>query len=758
MRFSIIAVVLIAAACSPPPPPDTCLGRMAGDLVITEFLNNPGGGGTDTGSEWIEIYNTLGTAIDLKGVTVYTKKVDGTGVRNHVIRAGRIEPRSYFVLGDVRTGANPSYVNYSYEGDLSSLSNTDGIIGLRCGTMLTLDEVQYLVSSTSARARQFDGALTPDANTNNDETKWCNATTMLAGTANFGTPGQANTACPLVVPSGNCVDPGGSASRPVVPPLPGQLYFTEVMADPKAVGDTDGEWLELRSTADVDLNDVVLTVGTSNRTLSSSQCLRLPAGSYAVLAHETDAGVNGGLPNVLATFTQSLGNSGGTVRLGLDEGGDAGLSLIDSASWPASLNGIAWQLDPTRLDPASNDDVSAYCAANVRYGDPDGGDLGTPGSANTMCTAVANPNQCNDNGTMRPVVPPAPGSIYFTEVMADPRAVGDTIGEWLELRSDSAADLNGLVLTVGTSARTLSHPNCLVVPAGGYALLAHPNSQDAGLPPTLTTFAQALTNSGGTLTLSFSDAGLIDTSTYPAAVAGIAWQLSPAALSAVGNNDPMSYCRATRGYPEDGGDLGTPGGDNTDGPAPPNPHDCVDPGSGMMRAVVKPVLGDLVITEFMADPTRVDDTTGEYIEIFANASFDLNGLTLANEATGMSSVNSQACLPVTAGSYALFARSLDPLANGGLPAPQATFSFALANSAGVGLRNVTVRSGGTTLDIFSYNSATAGASTQLRPGLTSPDDNEDAGSVCPTPTMRYVLPDGGAGDRGTPGAVNENCP
>lgn len=755
MRRSLIAVVgagVVASACSPTPTPDACMGRMPGDLVITEFLHDPQG--TDTGSEWIEIYNTLGTAIELKGVTVYTKKIDGTGERTHVIRAGRVEARSYFVLSDVRSGANPAYVNYAYEGDLSSLANQEGVIGLRCGRNIDFDEVQYLTGARAGKARQLDGKLTPDSTVNDDETKWCDSPTMLAGTENFGTPGQANANCPLVVPSGNCIDPGGSASRPVVPPLPGQLFFTEVMADSRAVPDTDGEWLEIRSTADVDLNDVVLTVGTSNRALTSAQCMRIPAGSYAVLAHETDAGVNGGLPNVLATFTAALGNAGGTVMLRIDEGGDAGFTDIDTAMYPGALNGIAWQLDPTRLDAVSNDDVSAYCAANVRYGAPDAGDFGTPGAANTMCTPVANPNECNDNGTMRAVQPPAPGAMYFTEVMADPRLAADNVGEWLELRSDNAADLNGLVLTVGTSARTFSHPNCLAVPAGGYALLAHPGS-DAGLPPTLTTFTQALTNSGGTLTLSYSDGGLVDTTTYPAAVAGVAWQLSPAALSSVGNDDPMNYCRATVGYPFDGGDLGTPGGANTMCPAPPNPNDCVDPGSGQMRAIVKPLAGDLVITEFMADPTRVDDTTGEYIEIFANNGFDLNGLVVANEGTGMSPVNSQTCLPVDAGTYALFARSLDPIANGGLPPPNATFSFGLANS---GTRAVVVRSGTTDLDLFRYETTTAGASWQLRPGHFSPDDNEDAGSVCVTPTMRYLLSDGGMGDRGTPGAPNENCP
>src|SRR5690606_16897052 len=103
----------------------------------------------------------------------------------------------------------------------------------------------------------------------------------------------------------------------------------------------------------------------------------------------------------------------------------------------------------------------------------------------------------NDNGTLRAVVPPAPGAFYFNEVMADPRAAADNVGEWLELKADTDADLNGLVLTVGTTARTLSHPNCLAVTAGGYALLAHPGAADAGLPPTLATFTQSLVNGGG---------------------------------------------------------------------------------------------------------------------------------------------------------------------------------------------------------------------------------------------------------------------
>src|SRR4051812_24255418 len=80
-------------------PTDACKGRKPGDLVITEFLNDPSG--TDTGNEWIEIFNTLGTPLDLKGITVYVKKSDGSGLKSHVIRAGSVPSRGYFTLGDV---------------------------------------------------------------------------------------------------------------------------------------------------------------------------------------------------------------------------------------------------------------------------------------------------------------------------------------------------------------------------------------------------------------------------------------------------------------------------------------------------------------------------------------------------------------------------------------------------------------------------------------------------------------------------------
>jgi hypothetical protein len=119
-----------------------------------------------------------------------------------------------------------------------------------------------------------------------------------------------------------------------------------------------------------------------------------------------------------------------------------------------------------------------------------------------------------------------------------------------------------------------------------------------------------------------------------------------------------------------------------------------------------------VITEFMPNPAAVGDADGEWFEIRANAAFDLNGLELGRESVE-TTVAAEPCLSVTAGDYALFARSLDSEVNGGLPAVDARFTFSLINSNG----RLFVGIGGEVLDEVTWASSFNGASTSLRRGV-----------------------------------------
>lgn len=549
-------------SCGPPTDPDVCKGRKAGDLVVTELMPDPDG--TDTGNEWIELYNNLGTPIDLKGFTLYWKKPDGTGLKTHLIRAGQVPPRGYFTLGDVRDGALPTHIGYSYENDLGGLPQTDGVVGIRCKD-LVLDEASY-AATRPARSRTFDGNLSPDSATNDDPLKWCDAPEDLAyAGANFGTPAAPNPACPVTVAEGTCLEAG--VARPIVPPVLGDVVITEVMADPRLWSDADGEWIEVHASSNVDLNGVVFSTGASRSTVSSVDCLFVPAGGYAVFAGSADAGVS-----AMGTFNISLTNGcttppGCAVSIGTEDAG------LDTIYYPTAVNGVSWQLDPTKLDTFSNDNTANLCRATAPiFPGVDGGDLGTPGLANTACGPVMTGGTCVDptSGNPRPVVWPTVGDLVITEFMADPNGVLDAPGEWFEVVVNSPVDLNGVVLAgaSGTPA-TVTSTACIRPDAGTHVLFAR-NSDPAvngGLPAVTHTFGFTLANSAGSITLSI-DGGTLDTISWATTqAAGSSSQLDVNKYDVVMNDTPTNFCRTDAGsfgtLPDGGAsDRGTPGAVN----------------------------------------------------------------------------------------------------------------------------------------------------------------------------------------------------
>jgi hypothetical protein len=154
------------------------------------------------------------------------------------------------------------------------------------------------------------------------------------------------------------------------------------MADPKAVPDTSGEWVEVYALRDVDLNGVTLAnEGSGGATFDDSKCLSLRAGTYGVIARSGDASANGGLPSVWGTFSFGLGNGQEPHALRLLLGD----TLIDEVTWTsAAAPGVSRQLDPARKDAARNDAPDAFCLTpeGVSY---NAVDRGTPGAENRPC-------------------------------------------------------------------------------------------------------------------------------------------------------------------------------------------------------------------------------------------------------------------------------------------------------------------------------------------------------------------------------------
>ncbi|WPB76219.1 lamin tail domain-containing protein [Archangium violaceum] len=388
IRCLFLAGVLMCGACGPlfDDVEPACEGWRPGDVVFTELLPDPEG--TDTGQEWMELHNPGRSAMDLRGLLLYAARADGSQERAYLFEESvPVAPRGHVVLGDVRSESLPAHVNHSYGDVLGSLGNSGGLVGLRCGSVV-VDEVRYSGPLRSGVARIYDGRLVPDAVDNDEAGRWCDAPASSSDGGTRASPGAANPPCAEAatdggVPAGSCLSSRTGVVRSLSRPRPGDLVITEIMADPKAVADAQGEWVEVYALRDVDLNGVTLAnEGSGRALLGDSRCLELKAGTHGVLARSADPSLNGGLPSVLGIFAFGLSNGQEphALRLSLDE------TLLDEVSWTsAATPGVSRQLDPSRRDATRNDAPEGFCPTpkDFRFGL---GDQGTPGAENRPCT------------------------------------------------------------------------------------------------------------------------------------------------------------------------------------------------------------------------------------------------------------------------------------------------------------------------------------------------------------------------------------
>jgi hypothetical protein len=291
--------------------------------------------------------------------------------------------------------------------------------------------------------------------------------------------------------------------------------------------------------------------------------------------------------------------------------------------------------------------------------------------------------------------------------------------------------------------------------AGSYAVFAK-NSDTAmngGIPnPIAGTFNFSLIDgtaaAPGDVRL-MAGTNVIDAVTWTSTRSAKSHALDPDFTNANDNDSESNFCDGATAFGM--GDLGSPGAANPQ---------CMGSTAGMcddggtLRAIVKPAAGQLVITEFLANPANVTgftDAQREWFEIknTGTTSFDLNELGLARTGGTANVILATACKPVPAGAFALFARSNDPAVNAMLPAVDATFTFSMVDTTG----NIEVRDGATVLDVITYPSVTSGVSKALDPDFETATGNDTITNFCPG-----VSGYGDMSNKGTPKAQNPQCP
>ena len=496
-----------------------------GDLVLTEVHANPDG--PDADREYIELFNASRASLSLAGITLVASRADGTSPKSHRLLEGVVDSGDYFVLGNASDATAVQHIDYSYGGALGSLRNSDGSVSLWCGNHL-VDRVSY-AQTKDGRAQEFDGDLAPHHETNDDPNAWCATPEGVSGLedGSFGTPGRRNSPCSTAPLEGTCVE--GNTARALVAPRAGQVRLTEWMADPEGL-DADFEWVEVAFDAEVDLNGFELGPSTDDLgvAVDGGTCFPVDAGARVVFGASPAAA-----PRVDAELGFSLGNTGNRSIVAAFDG-----IVLDVVSYAGTTEGAAWQVD----------DDSRLClvGASNEYAP---GNLGTPGKPNPPCPPRLEEGMCLDGGTPRKIVSPSVGQAHISEWMADPVAVDNRAGEWVEIQVGAAVDLNGLTLTdLTASTSTLQSDDCLSVPARTPVLWARSfdPSVNGGVEDVSAELSLSLNNRSETITLSVG-AEVLDSVSYARAEAGAATQVDPLG----------KVCSATTRYGD--GDLGTPG-------------------------------------------------------------------------------------------------------------------------------------------------------------------------------------------------------
>lgn len=526
------------------------------------------------------------------------------------------------------------------------------------------------------------------------------------------------------------------------------LVITEIMANPFGK-DEGGEWFEIYNpgSATLSLSGLRLESARADGTGEESHTMAaidIAPGQYLVLG--------GMIPEVQPAYVDYIYASGlGSLR---NAGGQIGLycgdALVDRAVYAEMSDGVSHVFDGTLTpDSIANDNLDAWCESQVLF-EPDG--YGTPGTANEACEGTLPPTECREGDSVRAVVGPQPGSVVITEFMPDPSAVGDTDGEWFEVYVAEAMDLNGL--RFGKNLEDLDEQvasqQCVPVAAGSYLIFAHTDDQalNGGLPRVDWMFDLSLGNDTAgdpyTLYLAYGEQ-LLDGISWSSSKTGVSTSLEPTLTDPDQNDNPAYWCDGSDVYGGVDGDRGSPGAVNPSCGISPEGR-CYD--QGVLRDIVTPGAGDLVVTEFMPNPSAVGDGAGEWFELLINRDVDLNGLQVGKIAPDVEfSLPGGDCLPVTAGTRVIFAVDLNAGTNGNLPRADYLLDMSLSNTSG----GIFVAMDDLVIDAVTYSSSHNGASTSLDPNMEDAAQNDDEGLWC------EAVDAYGDGDLGTPGGANPSC-
>ncbi|MEE2750699.1 MAG: MopE-related protein [Myxococcota bacterium] len=164
----------------------------------------------------------------------------------------------------------------------------------------------------------------------------------------------------------------------------GDLVVTEILVNPQAVVDRNGEWFEIYnvSGATRTLNGLEIVSGSDSHQVQSDEVLTLAAEAVMVLGNNGDSGVNGGVSLDYVYSDVQLSNEVDSLELKVGE------LVVDAVTWDDGLtmpdvSGASLFLDPWYFEAVANDDPASWCLGFESWAL--NSDLGSPGELNDYC-------------------------------------------------------------------------------------------------------------------------------------------------------------------------------------------------------------------------------------------------------------------------------------------------------------------------------------------------------------------------------------
>jgi len=424
----------------------------ADSIKINEFLANPSG--TDTNREWVELYNSGTTTVDL---SEWSLEWGTSGFSNSAELTGwALGPDEYLLIGgsDVAAAHVVASLNLGNAG-----SSADGLRLVDC-LDVAVDTVIYGNPNTDDWPDDSGAFATSLADKPDDDKSLARISDGLDTDAcaddfelvSEPTPGAANAESSS---GGDTADtgtePSGCESA--------QIKINELIANPDGTDD-GAEWIELYNPTveDVHIGGWIIESGTSSYTNSDTveDGVVVPATGFLLIGGTLVSDVD----HVMDIYLGNASTGADAIRIvdcdGLvidtvlyggensDEWLDDGGSIAESiASYPSEGMSIARLTDGVDTD---------LCADDFGTGAPTPGASNGGGSSGSCETA----------------------EIKINELIANPDGTDDG-AEWIELYNptDSDVDLSGWMVESGTSSYTnaTSFEDGIVIKSEGLLLI-----------------------------------------------------------------------------------------------------------------------------------------------------------------------------------------------------------------------------------------------------------------------------------------------